>query len=76
MNIVPPLGDLRSIDPQGAGMDAYNRYGYMLLVPGQGPGVTFTPVHTTGRPTLSWRDETSSDARGAATTDGHYRVDG
>jgi hypothetical protein len=44
MNIVPPLRDLRSIDPQGAGMDAYNRYGYMLQVPGQGPGVTFTPV--------------------------------
>lgn len=44
MNIIPPMEDLRAIDPQGAGLSTYNRYGYMVLLPRQGPDVEFTYV--------------------------------
>jgi hypothetical protein len=31
INIIPPLADWRVIDPEGRGMEVYNRYGYIQL---------------------------------------------
>ena len=42
INITPPMNDFRTIDPAGLAKSIYNRYGYIGLVPGQGPNVTFS----------------------------------
>jgi hypothetical protein len=42
INIIPPMNDFRTIDPTGLANSVYNRYGYIHLVPEQGPNVTFT----------------------------------
>jgi hypothetical protein len=44
INIVPPMDDLRVIDPDGAGASVYNRSGYIVLVPEQGSTVRLTLV--------------------------------
>jgi hypothetical protein len=44
INIVPPMDDLRVIDPDGVGASVYNRSGYIVLVPEPGSTVRLTPV--------------------------------
>jgi hypothetical protein len=44
MSIIPRIDELRTVDPDGTGMPVYNRYGYMVLVPTDGPEVSLTTV--------------------------------
>ncbi len=44
INIIPPVDDLRVLDPEGAAMSVYNRSGYILLTPEKGPAITWTIV--------------------------------
>ena len=39
---VPPLDDLRVIDPKSSGASIYNRYAHIELEPDQGPDVSFS----------------------------------
>jgi hypothetical protein len=44
INIIPPLADWRVIDPEGRGMEVYNRYGYIRLIPEQDAVVGLSAV--------------------------------
>jgi hypothetical protein len=46
INIIPPMNDFRTIDPEGLAKSTYNRYGYIVLVPQQGSTVTFKYVQS------------------------------
>jgi hypothetical protein len=45
INIMPRIDDFRVIDRDGAGMPVYNRSGYMVVVPEEGPNVGLQNVH-------------------------------
>ena len=43
--VVPPLDDLRVLDPKATAAFTYNRYAHVDLMPAQEPGVRFSLIH-------------------------------
>jgi hypothetical protein len=43
--VVPPLDDLRVLDPSGSARPTYNRYAHVDFMPANGTGVSFKLIH-------------------------------